>query len=312
MLANVIPLVTQNGEPGPLDDPGFTFTPTGLIIQPWVTYDAWVGYGRKLQLADKGIQWALGDWIIHGETYFKDRAEQAVEFTGLKVKTLQNYATVAEKVKKSRRRDSDVVDFSTHAEVASLPAKEQERILAMAEADPTTVTSRAVRREVHKVKRQTGKAQSEIEIVNTPEVQEYLQLFLDDLDGREEAVPLTAKFLRSMVQAFKAQVFWQKNRTVADDCEIIQHAVRKSGGQLAEADLYQWLLEHGYFMSDPEFEERLEYMNRDDVRLALVTDAGEGKQDDRRGKLPSIIVVPWAKIWDQGSKRNKEDDEDFD
>src|ERR1051325_2180270 len=98
---------------GPLDDPGFTFTSTGLDIDPDVTYEQWERYGRKLQLADQGIQWALGDWVIFGEGKFKERAAQAVQFTGKKIKTLQNYATVAKAVKKSRRRDSDVVEFST-------------------------------------------------------------------------------------------------------------------------------------------------------------------------------------------------------
>src|SRR5688500_14301890 len=97
-------LVSPNNELGPLDEPGFRFTPTGLKIEPWVTFEQWQEYGRKLQLAEKGIQWALGDWIIHGETHFKDRCYQAVEFTGLKLRTLQNYATVAKAIEESRRR----------------------------------------------------------------------------------------------------------------------------------------------------------------------------------------------------------------
>lgn len=298
---------------GPLDEPGFTFTPTGLIIEPWVTYEAWVQYGRKLQLADKGIQWALGDWVIFGEGKFKERAAQAVEFTGLKIRTLQNYATVAKAIDESRRRDSDVVDFSVHAEVAQLPENEQERILSEAAADPVNTTVKHVRREVHRVQRRLGKRKSEIETVHTPEVQEYLQRYMDALTDLENAVPLTARFLRTMAQNHKAQANWQKTRTTEDDCEIIRDAVRKSGGEISEDDLYQWLIDHGYFMSDPEFEERLEYMNRDDVRLALVTSAGpDGKQENRRGKLSTIIAVPWAKVWNQGSKRPPQDDEDED
>jgi hypothetical protein len=305
-------LVSKDTKPGPLDEPGFTFTPTGLDIEPWVKFGAWQRYGRKLQLAEKGIQWALGDWMIWGETTFKERAAQAVEFTGLKIKTLQNYATVAEAIPKSRRRDSDVVDFSTHCEVVGLPDEDQERILDEAAKEPEKMTRKEVRREVHRIKRRTGKAQSEIEIVHTPEVQGYLQRYIDTLKELEESVPLTARFLRNMAQSHASQAYWQKNRTVADDCEIIQMAVKKNGGEIGEDDLYKWLVETGYFMSDPEFEERLEYMNRDDVRLALVTDAGsEGKQEERRGKLPAIVAVPWRKIWDQGSKRQRdEDDED--
>lgn len=306
-------LVSKDNGASPLDEPGFRFTPTGLRIERWVTFEAWQDYGRKLQLADKGIQWALGDWIIFGEGKFKERAAQAVEFTGLKISTLQNYATVAKAIEKSRRRDSDVVDYSVHVEVAhaQLPAEEQERILADAESDPINTTVKKVRREVHKTQRQLGKTKSEIELLHTPDVQAYLQRYIETLQGLESDVPLTARFLRNMAQSHVAQAHWQKNRTVDDDCEIIQQIVRKSGGEIAEDDLYQSLLDQGYFMSDPEFEERLEYMNRDDVRLALLTDAGEeGKQENRRGRLPKIIAVPWRKIWNQSSKRERDEEDE--
>lgn len=276
---------------GPLDEPGITFTSTGLIIDPSVSYEQWERYGRKLQLAEKGIQWALGDWMIHGETFFKDRAEQAVEFTGLKLKTLQNYATVAEKVEKSRRRDSDVVDFSTHAEVASLSAKQQERLLAKAERE--SLTSREVRREATRIKRQEGKQKSELEIILTPEVQEYLDRYVTELKQFESSVPLTASFLRNMVQAHIGQAQWQKERTLSSDCDVILEAIDEYNG-ISDDDLFMWLQKRGYFMRDPELDERLEYMLAQ--RMISETDAGAaGKQDERRGKLPTFYVRYYKK-----------------
>ncbi len=294
---------------GLFDIPDCEFTPTSLVLPEKLSFDHWDRIGRQLQLADLAVQWWIGDWLNYGESRYGDKYTQAVEEFGRKKQVLMNYASVAKRVETSRRRE--IVDYSIHVEVACLPADEQEKILAEAAKEPETTTVRDVRREVHIAQRRLGKKKSEIEEIHTPEVQAYLQRYIETLQKLEEEVPLTAKFLRNMVQNHTAQAHWQKTRTVDDDCQIIQQAVKKSGGELAEDDLYQWLLDHGYFMSDPEFEERLEYMNRDDVRMALVTDAGDdGKQSNRRGKLPSIIVVPWAKIWDQGSKRNKDDDED--
>lgn len=271
---------------GPLDEPGITFTSTGLIIDPSVSYEQWERYGRKLQLAEKGIQWALGDWMIHGETHFKERASQAVEFTGLKLKTLQNYATVAESVEKSRRRDSDVVDFSTHAEVASLSAKQQERLLAKAERD--NLTSREVRREATRLKRQEGKQKSELEIILSPEVQEFLDRYITQLKELESLVPLTAAFLRNMVQAHIGQAQWQKERCLDSDCEVILEAIDEYNG-ISDDDLFTWLQNRGYFMRDPELDERLEHMLT--AKMISETDAGSaGKQDERRGKLPTFYI----------------------
>lgn len=293
--------------------PECTFTAVSLTIPKGMPFERWEQLGIFLRAAGQGVQFWIGDWIRYGEHEYGEKYSQAIEETGRQLSTLQGYVYVAEHVDPCRRRQLDVVDFSTHAEVASLPPEQQEEILAKAEADPRSMTVKKVRREVHKIKRQTGKKKSEIELLQTPEVQEFLQGYIDRLKEFEEAVPLTARFLRSMVQNHTAQAHWQKNRSIETDCEIIQQAVKKSGGEIAEDDLYEWLLEHGYFMSDPEFEERLEYMNRDDVRMALITDAGEdGKQEDRRGKLPSIIVVPWSKVRRKSKeqKQRERDEED--
>jgi hypothetical protein len=112
-----------------------------------------------------------------------------------------------------------------------------------------------------------------------------------------------------MAQNHAGQANWQKTRTVEDDCQIIRKVVKEAEA-ISEDGIYTWLIEHGYFMSDPEFEERLEYMVRDDVRMIQKADAGkDGKQEDRRGQLPQFYTL-WFKKWDQGSKRNQDDDDD--
>lgn len=271
-----------------LNFPECQFTTTGLIIPEGMPFDRWLELGAALRKAGKGIQFWIGDWIRYGEHEYGEMYSQAIEATGKAEQTLQNYVFVAKNVDCSRRRELDVVDFSTHAEVASLPAKEQERILAAAEKENLTVKD--VRREVHRVKRQTGKEKSELALLHTPEVQQFLENYIARLKEAESEVPLTATFLRNMVQAHIGQAQWQKERSVDTDCEVILEAIDEYNG-ISDDDLFQWLQARGYFMRDPELDERLEYMKSDGVKMISETDAGaSGKQDARRGKLPTFYV----------------------
>jgi len=254
--ANVIPIAR-----GPLDEPGFTFTATGLVIDPNVTYEQWVRYGRKLQLADKGIQWALGDWVRHGETHFKDRAEQAVIFTGKKVKTLQNYATVAEAIPKSRRRDSDKVDFSTHADVAMLPEDEQEKILSKAEQNPADFSRQDARKEAKRAKRRLKLIPDELDLLHDPEVQRFLSEYVAALKKIDDVVPDCAMFLHGMIQSHIGQAQWQKDRTLEADYEAIIESFENADSQ-TDSDIYRWLVRSGYFLSDPDLDDRLATMSK--------------------------------------------------
>jgi hypothetical protein len=272
--------------------PECTFTTTGLLIPEGMPFDRWQGLGSDLRKAGKGIQFWIGDWIRYGEHEYGEKYTQAIEATGKAEKTLRNYVFVAQNLDLSRRRDTEIVDYSIQAEIASLPPKQQERVLQQAEAEGDGFTVKHARREVSKIKRSEGKEKTEIETLHSKEVQEFLTRYIETLKEFEESVPLTARFLRQMFQAHAAQAHWQKTRNVADDCVAIKLAIDESEGSIAEDDLYQWLQVRGYFMSDPEFEARLDYMERDDVKMAKRTDAGHGKQEERRGKLP-VIVTHW-------------------
>src|SRR5689334_6846561 len=84
---------------GPLDEDGIKFTQLGLKIEDKVPYEQWAQYGRKLALVKKGVQWAIGDWINHGERRYGETYAQAVAETGLSEEVLMNYASVARKFK---------------------------------------------------------------------------------------------------------------------------------------------------------------------------------------------------------------------
>jgi hypothetical protein len=155
---------------------------------------------------------------------------------------------------------------------------------------------------------------SGVEVDLSPEVKALLDRYMAALTEFEEAVPPDAGYLRLMFQTHKAQAHWQKKRVVEDDCDVIVRTVKKTGdgakGDIDANHLYEWLLDLGYFMSRAQFIARLEYMNQDDIRRALLTDAGEGKQEERRGKLPWIVCVPWRKVWNQGAKRDRDEDDE--
>jgi hypothetical protein len=131
-----------------------------------------------------------------------------------------------------------------------------------------------------------------------------------------EASEAEREVLEKMIYEQGADVARMRKRTVRSDCEAIVKVMKDTeaashSGEMSAADLYAWMESLRYFMAESEFKERLEYMTLDSVRMVLLTDAGkEGKQEDRRGSLPGIVCFPWRKIWDQGSKRERDEDDD--
>ncbi len=278
---------------GPLDEPGFRFTPTGLEIDAKVKFPAWEKYGRKLQLADRGVQWAIGDWLLHGENHWPDKYEQAVEITGFREQTLMNYRSVAKAFPLETYRRRENVDFSTHAEVASLPEDVADRILAQAAADPR-MTRDIVRKEAQRAKRKLRQNASELELVHDPEVRDYLIIYIDSLKDWEKTIPSKAPFLRNMLHAHIGQAQWQLDRTIESDCLAI--AEMFCGGKGSEgvyrandSDIFNWLQKVGYFMRDPELDERLEYMV--DNRMLLVKSVEESRQDGRKGVMIDVYEI---------------------
>lgn len=284
-------LVSQDQERGPLDEPGFTFTPTGLKIEPNVKFPEWENYGRKLQLADRGVQWAIGDWLLHGENHWPDKYDQAVEVTGFREQTLLNYVTVARAIPDYRRRE--LVDFSTHAEVASLPENEADRILAQAAGDPR-VTRDVVRKEAQRIKRRLKQNPSELELIHDPEVREFVGIYIDSLKDWEKTIPPKAPFLRNMLHAHIGQAQWQLDRTLSTDCDaILEMFEGVAGGEgvyrATDDDIFQWLQKVGYFMRDPELDERLQYMLEHKM-LQLVSCEGS-RQEGRRGTMLDLYEL---------------------
>jgi hypothetical protein len=158
-----------------------------------------------------------------------------------------------------------------------------------------------------------------------PVLSKQATAFLDDYMGElaRWAVKVPADLpeternvLERMIHEQGADALRLKKRTRQSDCEAIVKVMKDTEaashtGEMAAADLFVWVENLRYFMTESEFKDRLEYMNQESVRMALLTDAGEeGRQEGRRGALPGIVCVPWRKVWNQTAKRERDEDEE--
>jgi hypothetical protein len=158
-------------------------------------------------------------------------------------------------------------------------------------------------------------------LVLSKETREFLDDYMIELAERSRKIPEGVptherELLERFIHEQGADALRLRKRTLQTDCEAIVKVMEDTeaashSGEMAAADLYEWVSNLRYFIAESEFQDRLEYMNREDVRMALLTDAGpDGKQEDRRGKLPGIVCVPWRKVWNQTAKRERDDDDD--
>lgn len=108
-------------------------TSTSLELPEDMPYEQYAALGVALSRAYRTVNWMLADWINFGERVYGEKYAQAVDETGLHPGTLMNYASIARRVPRERRVAG--VAFGIHAEVASLPPKEQTEWLEKAKAN---------------------------------------------------------------------------------------------------------------------------------------------------------------------------------
>jgi hypothetical protein len=112
-------------------DRGAQVQRSSLILPRRLPFNVWREIGKEICLVTNSCAWWIGDWVAYGENSFGDRYEQAIADTSLDYQTLRNYAWIARKFTRSRRRDS--LSFGHHAEVAALTDTEQDKWLTRAE-----------------------------------------------------------------------------------------------------------------------------------------------------------------------------------
>lgn len=108
------------------DFPECKFSETKLEIPDNMTFDRWQELGRYLSRASKGVQFWIGDWIIHGEARHGEMYSQALEATDFDYQTLANAVFVARNVKFSVRTEK--LSFNHHLVVAPLPTPTQQAL----------------------------------------------------------------------------------------------------------------------------------------------------------------------------------------
>jgi hypothetical protein len=106
---------------------------TGLHLRPGMSFKEWSTLGCRLAHVSSASAWALGDWLLFGQRQYGRRYRIALQETSLDYQTLRNYAWVAGRFERSRRREG--LSFQHHAEVAAMTEPEQELWLGRAEAE---------------------------------------------------------------------------------------------------------------------------------------------------------------------------------
>ena len=94
----------------------------------------WKQAGSALSRVEGALMWWIGDWWTFGEHKYGKRKAlvESDEWEGPSYQTCFNASNVCKKFESNRRRLS--VPFGHHAEVASLPAEEADKILDWCEA----------------------------------------------------------------------------------------------------------------------------------------------------------------------------------
>jgi hypothetical protein len=86
--------------------------------------EEWLLHGRRMGSIGRGSAWWIGDWVNYGNAAFGEKYTRASRITGYDVQSLMNMAYVASRFELSRRREN--LSWSHHAELAALPAAEQD------------------------------------------------------------------------------------------------------------------------------------------------------------------------------------------
>lgn len=331
--SNLIPMpLTQTDQPRSMFDmPRCTFTPVGLIIEKGMPLDDWVELGKRLKRAGDSVGIWRGDYINYGKHEYGKKYDRAVALTGLNYGTLANDVWVSRAIPFSLR--SEKLTTKHYKELAPLKRKSKIRMwlerAVQGDGRKAWSASRLRKEIIRSLSPTTGAeakdaGDSASQPKQPPVLSKTAREFLDDYIGElarwSQKIPLTLpsserEAVQMMIHEHGAQARTLKNRTLDTDCDAIVKVVKDTEeashmGEMAAADVYEWLTKLGYFIDQEEFRQRLEYMSREDVKKALLTNAGEdGKLEDSRGTLPGIVCVPWTKLRVNKDKRKRDDDD---
>jgi len=105
-------------------------TTTALTLPQETTFEEWQEWGNRLSRVERSVMWWIGDWCHFGKREYGDVAKMALE-SDYAHQTWKNAASVSGRIEKYRRRY--LLSWTHHAEVASLPPAQQDKLLDEAE-----------------------------------------------------------------------------------------------------------------------------------------------------------------------------------
>lgn len=103
----------------------------GYEADPRLTKAKWMEDGAALATMDRALRFAIGDWVLFGETRYGEEHAQAIDATKLSYSSINSARWVASRIPQIRRRTN--LSWSHHEAVASLPPEKQDELLDLAE-----------------------------------------------------------------------------------------------------------------------------------------------------------------------------------
>jgi hypothetical protein len=190
-----------------------------------ITEPQWIEAGKALARIDGTIMWWVGDWWAFGEHKYGDRRAvvEAEDWEGPAFQTCRNAAAVCRGFETSRRRD--VLSFIVHAEVASLPEEEADRLLDWCEAvlgqtkRPPTI--KALRERVKEVKRYLAEGWDSDQLERRRLVEQGISV-LANMANDEDGQPLDGALLRwaegnDLLERIDRQSVWGNPFVLGED-----------------------------------------------------------------------------------------------
>jgi hypothetical protein len=120
----------------------FLINANGLApIRGNLPFEEWDRIGNKLAILERGIQFAVGDWLNNIEDIFGEQAAQSVDATRWSERTIAVYRWVAKNIPPKNRMMDRGLTFKHHQILATFGVRDQKKWLTAAynEGEPWTV-----------------------------------------------------------------------------------------------------------------------------------------------------------------------------
>lgn len=224
----------------------WSITPQGINIVAGTPENEWRGLAKAaldiLEVKHREhaeIMFIVGDILAYGDMYFHETYADVIDatrqFIGKNIKTLQNAAWVAKKIKPHIRK-ADTLSLSIHAEVAALPEEEQVAFLTAAEEENLTVSE---------LRKKVKEAHPEKAPAKSTKPKNVAVVDLADETGITHGLDLAARFVDDQPQQPDE---WSKERLRAwmPSIKILIHAFAKTdeGAKACLAEGTAYLNEH--------------------------------------------------------------------